>query len=142
MQTMNANPYRAYRQTQVRTASGMDLILLLYNGAIKFLKQAVKALEKRELESAHHALIRAQDIISELSVSLNHDVGGEISHSLEQLYDYMNWRLVQANVRKDIEPVTEVINMLEELRDTWAEVSKGQGAKGRSPESAGLNIAK
>ena len=102
---MKPNPYQAYRQTQITTASGLELIILLYNGAITFLKQARVALEEKQVEPAHRALIKAQDIITELSLSLNREAGGEIADSLGQLYDYMDQRLVQANIQKEVEPV-------------------------------------
>ncbi len=118
------------------------MVLLLYNGAIKFSKQGLIALEERKLEPAHQSLVKAQDIISELSVSLNHEVGGDISRSLEQLYDYMSWRLVEANIQKDKGPVEEVIGMLEELRDTWTQVGKTHRNRDNDQEPTGFDIAK
>lgn len=137
--TLNANPYRVYRETQIQTASGLELVVLLYNGAIKFLKQAAQAIQEKQVVPAHNALIRAQDIISELRVTLNHDAGGEIARALDQLYEYMNRRLMEANLHKELAPVQEVTQMLEELRDTWQEIGKRQQT---NPVSNHLNIAK
>lgn len=123
---LNANPYRVYRETQIQTASGLELVILMYNGAIKFLKQAAQAIEEKQVAPAHNALIRAQDIISELRATLNHEAGGQVARSLDQLYEYMNYRLMEANIHKDLAPVKEVVGMLEELRDTWQEVGKRQ----------------
>jgi flagellar protein FliS len=137
--TLNANPYRVYRETQIQTASGLELVVLLYNGAIKFLKQAAQAIQEKQVVPAHNALIRAQDIISELRVTLNHDAGGEIARALDQLYEYMNRRLMEANLHKELAPVQEVTQMLEELRDTWQEIGRRQQT---NPVSNHLNIAK
>lgn len=137
--TLRANPYKVYRETQIQTASGLELVILLYNGAIKFLKQAAQAIEEKQIPPAHNALIRAQAIISELRATLDHEAGGEIAQALEQLYEYMNHRLVEANLRKDLAPVQEVIGMLEELRDAWQEIGK---SKGTASTVEHVNVAK
>lgn len=115
---MKINPYQQYKQTQFETASSEKLILMLYEGALKNLYQAQKGLENNDLEVVNQSLTKTQDIISELMVSLDMDTG-EIAQNLYQLYDYMQYRLIQANIHKKGEPITEVIGMLEELHDTW-----------------------
>ncbi len=133
--------YQAYRTTQIQTASPTELILLLYDGAIKWCKQAVMHLGSSDLEAAHQALVKAQDIISELNVSLDFSASQEIAQGLSQLYDYMYDRLVESNIKKEAEPITEVIGMLEEMREMWAEVARAAQSQGPSI-TAGLDITK
>ncbi|ADL11807.1 flagellar export chaperone FliS [Acetohalobium arabaticum] len=121
---MTNNPYQKYKNTQVETASQEKLLLMLYDGAIKFLKQAIKGVEENDYEAANNYLVRTQDIIHELMATLDMEKGGEIARNLESLYDYMNRRLIEANVNKDIEPMEEVRDMLAELRETWQEAIK------------------
>jgi flagellar protein FliS len=124
MTAIPAGAYQAYRTTQIQTASPAELILLLYDGAIKYCKQAQLHLENGEKELAHNALIRSQDIIDELAVSLDFSASEEIAKGLAQLYDYMGQRLIEANIKKDKAPIAEVVAMLEELRETWSEAAK------------------
>ena len=124
MTAIPAGAYQAYRPTQIQTASPAELILLLYDGAIKYCKQAQLHLENGEKELAHNALIRSQDIIDELAVSLDFSASEEIAKGLAQLYDSMGQRLTEANIKKDKAPIAEVVAMLEELRETWSEAAK------------------
>lgn len=116
------NPYRQYENQSVMTASPGELTLMLYNGCIRFIKQAIKCIEDGEIEKAHNSILRSQDIIEELSVTL--DSQYDISESMGQLYEYMSSRLVEGNMTKEIEILQEVEGLMGELRDTWAEVIK------------------
>ncbi|WP_066259165.1 flagellar export chaperone FliS [Neobacillus drentensis] len=116
------NPYQAYENNQVLFAKGEELTLLLYQGAIKFIEQAKLALEKNDLQRAGNRMIKAQNIISELMVTLNLDI--EISKSLLLLYDYVKQRLIDANLKKDAKILNEVQGMLVELLGTWTEAIK------------------
>ena len=116
------NPYQAYENNQVLFAKGEELTLLLYQGAIKFIEQAKLALEKNDLQRAGNRMIKAQNIISELMVTLNMDI--EISKSLLLLYDYVKQRLIDANLKKDAKILNEVQGMLVELLETWTEAIK------------------
>lgn len=117
MYGQTSNAYSIYQQNEVLTASKGKLLLMLYDGAIKFLKFADAAIDEKDLENANKNICKAQDIISELMVTLNMDY--EISKSLYALYDYMKYRLIQANIKKDKQMIDEVIEMLADLRDTW-----------------------
>jgi flagellar secretion chaperone FliS len=117
-----SNPYQAYENNQVLFAKGEELTLLLYKGAIKFIEQAKLALEKNDVPRANNRIIKAQNIISELMVTLNMDI--EISKSLLLLYDYFKQRLIDANIKKDAEVLNEVQGMLAELLGTWTESIK------------------
>lgn len=118
---MTAHAYQMYRQTQVSTASQGELLLMLFDGVIRFARQAQEHLDQGKLEEASSKLIRAQDIVDELILALDLNAG-EIAHNLQQLYTYIYDLLVRANVKKDPEAVNEALHMLEELRDTWGQV--------------------
>lgn len=114
------NPYQAYQQNSVNTASPGDLTLMLYNGCLKFLSQAKKAIDTGSIEDRNKNLVKAQNIIQEFMVTLNMDI--EVSKDLMTLYDYLNRRLVEANLRSDKAIIEEVEGFITEFRDTWKEV--------------------
>lgn len=117
-----ASMANAYKTQQIMTASPGELTLMLYNGALRFVSESVRAIENNDMETANQKNLRAQAIIREFMNTL--DTQYEISHSLMQLYDYMEYRLIQGNIKKDTEPLLEVKGMLSELRDSWAEAMK------------------
>ncbi|WP_422446923.1 flagellar export chaperone FliS [Thermoanaerobacterium sp. DL9XJH110] len=117
------NPYMKYQQIQVETASQERLILMMYDGAIKFIKLGKEAIEKRDFSSANEYIKRAEDIVLELKMSLNMDAGG-IAKNLSAVYDYLYSRLIEANFNKDTEMLEEVLNHLTDFRNTWVEVFK------------------
>jgi flagellar protein FliS len=117
-----ANPYIQYQQNAVNSAEPGQLTLMLYNGAIKFTKQAIGELKAGDIEKANHYNIRVQDIITELMITLNQDY--QLAQNLHSLYDYIKRRLIEANIKKDEKLLAEVLGMLEELRNTWAEALK------------------
>ncbi|UNC93823.1 flagellar export chaperone FliS [Candidatus Contubernalis alkaliaceticus] len=117
---MLANPYQKYQHNQVETSTPGKLLLMLYNGALKFIREARKAAEEKNIEKVNNKIGRAQDIIFELMSSLNFEQG-KIAENLYALYDYMNQRLIEANIKKDDKILAEVEGMLESLRDTWKE---------------------
>ncbi|NLK52003.1 MAG: flagellar export chaperone FliS [Syntrophomonadaceae bacterium] len=117
-----ANAYSQYRQTAVQTSSPEKLLLMLYDGAIKFLNLAISAIEENDTEKRHNNLVRVQAIMEELMGTLNMDY--EISKHLDALYEYFNRRLLEANIKNDKEIIQEVLGMVGELRDTWFEASK------------------
>lgn len=111
--------YEAYQQNSVLTASPGELTLMLYNGCLKFLNQAKKAVQEKNIEAKHTNLSKAQNIISELIVTLNFDY--DIANDMRRLYDYMNRRLIEANIKNDTEIISEVEELVTEFRDTWKE---------------------
>lgn len=119
----NKNAYSAYRNNAVNTASKGNLLLMLYDGAIKFLRFATIAIDDKNIQKANEYLIKTQDIISELMITLNFDVGGDIAKNLFSLYEYMNNELVEANISKDKEKIITIKVMLEDLRNTWAKIA-------------------
>lgn len=126
---MIANPYQQYQESQLETASQGKLLLMLYDGAIRFLTQAQQAMEQKKWQDAHNYILRAEDIITELMACLKMDVG-EVAQNLYRLYEYFNWRLIQANIKRSPEMLVEVQTRLRELREAWAEAIKQTGATG------------
>lgn len=112
--------YTVYQQNSVLTAAPGELTLMLYNGCIKFLHLAKRSIQEKDIEGKHLNLTKAQNIISELIVTLNYDY--DISKEMRRLYDYMNRRLVEANIKNDLDIVNEVEGLVIEFRDTWKEV--------------------
>jgi flagellar protein FliS len=118
----NRNPYQQYQQNTINTSTPQELTLMLYNGLVRFLKLAYQGIEENDIQKANNNLLRAQDIIVEFMCTL--DMQYEISHGLMALYEYMNGRLIEANIKKDKSIVEEVLGFAEELRDTWAQAMK------------------
>lgn len=125
---MSTNPYEQYRKAGISTASSGKLILMLYDGAIRFLKEAKSGLSEKKFDLANNNIIKAQNILTELMLSLNMDVG-EIAQNLYSLYDFMNRELIKANAKKDKKPVDIVIRMLGELRSAWEIAVRETGEK-------------
>lgn len=117
------SPLSTYQKNQVQTVSQERLVLMLYEGAKKFLSKSIKALEEKNIQDSNTYLQRSQNIIAELMSGINFEAG-EIAQNLYSLYEYMHYRLIQANLKKEKEPVEEVLNMVEELRDTWMQMLK------------------
>ncbi len=115
------NPYGKYQENQILSASPEQILLLLYDGAIRFTRQAINALDEGNLEGFYHGISKSMAIITELSNSLNHTIGGEIAEDLDGLYNFMVRELTQANLHKDIEKLRVVEKLLVDLRGTWGE---------------------
>ena len=113
----------AYYDTAVTTQGKSRLIVLLYDGAIKFMKLAIKELEAGNFETKGQYLTKAQGIINELNTVLDMDAGGEIAVSLRKLYCFMNGCLSNANINCDVEMIREVINLMEELNHGWKKIA-------------------
>lgn len=117
-----SNPYQAYQENSVLTASPGDLTLMLYNGCLKFLNLAKKAIEEKNITEKNTNLQKAQNIINELMVTLNMDI--EISKHMMALYDFARTKLIEANVKNDLAALEEAESIMIEFRDTWKEVIK------------------
>ena len=123
---------RAYQAQSVLTASPGTLILMLYDGTLRFLGHARDVLETPEntpqrIEKINTYLLKAQAIIRELRVCLNFEAG-EHAHHLDRLYDYYLRRLMEANLKKKVEPVIEIEGLVRQLRDGWAEMLRNEDA--------------
>ncbi len=113
------NGQQRYLQTAVETAHPARLVVMLYDGALRFLNLAVEAIEQRNYEQQNLYLQKAQRILSELISSLDFAQGGEIAENLFQLYTYLYNQLVQANISDDKAKVQHAIALLSELREAW-----------------------
>ncbi|KXG76354.1 flagellar export chaperone FliS [Thermotalea metallivorans] len=116
------NPYAQYKQNTVMTAPPEELTLMLFEGMVKFINQSKLFMQEKKLDKASNANLRAQDIIAELNLTLN--MKYDISKNLRTLYDYMSRRLIEANLKKDVDILEEVLGLATELRDTWKEAIK------------------
>jgi flagellar secretion chaperone FliS len=120
------HPCHSYRQVATQTATPGQLVLMLYEGAMRFLEQARKGFEHDDpLEfnrTINNNIQRAQAIIQELNDTLNLQAGGQVAATLRSLYEYMNRRLHQSNQTKSMEGIMDVLKRLEVLRDAWAQM--------------------
>ena len=116
---MTAAFINQYLETQVNTASPERLLIMLYDGAIRFLKEAECAMAEHQVSLQGTLISRTISIINELSATLDHEIGGEIAADLEALYDFMNRELLLANLKDDPNRLGQVRKMLTGLRDTW-----------------------
>ncbi|MGO4888820.1 flagellar export chaperone FliS [Anaerobacillus sp. MEB173] len=115
------NPYAAkYKQNTTATASPGELTLMLYNGCLKFIKLANTAIEKNDVEAKNTNIIKAQNIIRELMVTLKTD--SELGQNMLRMYDFVLSRLIDANVKSDRAALAEAEQFVTEFRDTWKEV--------------------
>lgn len=117
-----ANMANAYKHQQIMTASPEELTLMLYNGAIRFIAESIQAIEHSDLQKAHNSNLRAQAIVREFMLTL--DMQYEISEGYNKLYEYIEYRLIQANIKKEIAQLEEAKNLLQELRDGWVQAMK------------------
>ncbi len=123
MSLPDKNALNQYKETQVATANQGKLIVMLYDGAIKFLNIAIEKMEPKTYDVANTNIIKAQDIITELLLSLNMKEGGEVSQNLFNLYMYFKKTLLEANIQKDAEMLKNVVVLLKDLREAWDKVS-------------------
>ena len=114
------NPYKAYEQNTVNTSTPGELTLMLYNGCLKFITQAKKAIESNEIEAKNTAIQKAQAIINELSVTL--DRSFPVEDNMLVLYEFVNNRLLEANIKNDPTKLDEAFAIVTDFRDTWKQV--------------------
>ncbi len=133
-----------YQQNQVVTASPEQILIMLYDGAIRFVRQAQGALSAGDRQAKATAIQKAVNIITEFRNTLDHEVGGEIAANLDALYDYMLRELIRANVGNEARPLEVVEGLLMELREAWVQAIEshraaqkaGQAAEGRQLQAA------
>ncbi|GHV27525.1 flagellar export chaperone FliS [Synergistales bacterium] len=136
-----------YRINQIQMASKEQLLVITYDIGIRSCSAAERAMETSDVEQINTNLKRAQAVVRELMITLNLEQGGEVAVSLMKLYDYMYYQLVDANVKKEMEPVQRVRKMMEELKATWVEAitklktDAADKQPAASPPSGGTNFA-
>lgn len=114
----------AYKKTSIHTASKEQILLMLYQAAIKNCKKAIEAIEQKNLAKKGEHIGKLQDIVIELNNSLDFEVGGQIATELSSLYDYLLFASTQANIKIDKEPLGGCLNVLTTLYDGWSEAIK------------------
>lgn len=130
------NPYlKQYKQTQINTTPKEQILLMLYDGAVRFLHLAKEGFAEKNIEKIHNNIVKTQNIITEFQVNLDMNAGGEFAQNLFNLYDFLTRQLLIANVKKDEAALDLVIKHVTELRDTWREAVKKFKAEGHSLEA-------
>lgn len=136
---MQANPYNTYKQTSVETASPERLVIMLYDGALKFLRIAREAVENKNIEEGNRYICKTQDIINEFIISLDMNTG-EIAFNLRNIYDFWNRMLIEANIKKDPVLIEQVTEQVQEMRDAWAEAALRYKSGQPTTAAGGVNI--
>jgi len=116
--------FDVYKKTTVETQSKGRLIVMLYDGAVKFLKMTIEDIENEDYEGKSEHLGRVQAIITELNSVLDMESGGEIAQNLRKLYNFMRQHLSQAGIENNTQKMREVINLLEELNQSWRAIAR------------------
>ncbi len=130
---MSKNPISQYQRTAVTTASREQLVIMLYEACIKNLNKAIEGVHSKDLAAKGVAVGKAHDILNELTNSLNHDVGGEISKNLEGLYSFFIRELIDGNLKNDTHKFETVKKMLEDLLSGWRQaIASLQAQKAKS----------
>jgi flagellar protein FliS len=142
------NALSTYRETRIKTASQGQLIIMLYDGVIKSLDRGLELLERHNrkknpsnIEKIGKSIMKAQEIITELMVSLDFEQGGEIAKNLFSLYTWFNQELLEANIRLDLRRITVVRDMLNDLRGAWNGIVGKNAAETADKVVSGVNIA-
>lgn len=120
---MALNPYQQYRSSQLDTVGPGEIIVLAYEGALRFTNQARVALEREQLDQASQLTGKAQAILIELAANLNFEAG-EVAVNLARMYEYWTWRLSQGLLKRDPAMYQEVAGQLAEFAEAWAEVNR------------------
>lgn len=115
---MYTKGYNIYKNNSVNFASKEQLLLMLVDGAVKYAKRAEIAIEKKDVKLAHESLVRTQDIFIELMSTLNRDAG-EWAVQLFKVYEFINSKLIEVNIKKDLSLLREILPLIQEVRDIW-----------------------
>jgi flagellar protein FliS len=143
------NALSAYKETRVKTASQGQLIIMLYDEAVRQLDRGLELLRQNtsgkknpgRIEQIGRAVLKTEEIITELMVSLDFEQGGEIAQNLFALYTWFNRELLEANINQDEGRIGAVRNMIDELRSAWQEIAVNSAAETSHREVTGVNIA-
>ena len=143
------NALSAYRETRIKTASQGQLIIMLYDEIVKNLNNGIELLEMNskgkkdpgKIEKINKFVLKAQEIVTELTVSLDFEQGGEIAHNLFSLYTWFSQELLEGNIKQDLERLTIVRNQINELRSAWGEIIDRTATDNIGKVVGGVNIA-
>lgn len=135
----------AYKQTKVKTAGQGQLIVMLYEEAVKQLQIAVEAMDEKNIknpeniERANKGILKTQEIITELMASLDFEAGGEIATNLFSIYSFFNRELMAGNIEKDRNKIQTVRNLMDQLRTAWIQIAST--TKVQAKQTTGINVA-
>ncbi|QBD85202.1 flagellar export chaperone FliS [Clostridium tetani] len=118
------NAYNTYKTNSVNYASKEQLLLMVLDGAVKFSKIAKQGIEEKDIVKAHENIIKTQNIFYELMATLDVEQGGQWAENLMRIYDFIVQKLLEANIKKDVKVMNEIIPLIEDIRDTWHEAYK------------------
>ena len=114
------NALNVYKNNSVNHASKEQLLLMLVDGAVKFSKMARQALEEKNISESHKNLVKAQNIFTELMISLDQNAG-EWASQMYKVYEFIKTRLFEINIKKDVTMMDELMPVIEDVRNTWHE---------------------
>jgi flagellar secretion chaperone FliS len=138
-------PWESYRKVATQTATPGQLVLMLYDGALRFLEKALTGFAFEDPlmfnQTINNNILRAQAIIHEMNATLNMEEGGEVASNFRRLYNYLYRRLTIANRTKQKEPIEETISRLRVLRDSWAEMLRNGGETQSTGQSLEMAVA-
>ena len=130
---------KQYQKASIETASREQILIMLYDGAIQFLNKAKVAMQSKDIEGIHNNLMGAQNIIQEFINSMDREVAPQLAENLISLYEYFIRRLIHANMKRQVEPIDEVLKYLKSLKATWEQAiilaQKEQQESGQSVDS-------
>jgi len=130
-----ARYHNAYKQNEISTSSQGKLILMMYEGAIKFTKMALQSMDTGDIAGKAKYIGKIHDIVNELSVSLDLKNGGEVTARLETLYQFVLRQLTLANIKSDREALESIIKVLEPLHDAWVQIFNNQNTEPQKPRA-------
>ena len=125
-----------YQVNDISTSSQSQLILMLYDGALQAVNQSIQCMDRKEIADQSRYILKAQDIINELSLALDMKQGGEVAKTLEQLYQFVLNQLIQANITSDTMYLESVVKVLSPLRDAWSRIAETSSEEQDTPEPA------
>ena len=121
----------SYRRTEIESRTPLELIVMLYDGALRHLEEARRAIERRDLPARKAAISRAMAIVAELQATLDMQAGAEIATSLDQLYTFVTSRIADASMKNDVKGIDDATRVMANLREAWEKIAKDdKGSKG------------
>jgi flagellar protein FliS len=126
---MQYSQVRRYREVEIKTATPIELVVLLYDTAIANLQKAQEHLATGEIAKRVECINQVMAVLTELEANLNFEAGGQLSFSLERLYRYLKTRLFEANLHQDAAPLKECVRLMSNLREAWAEIARSEAQK-------------
>lgn len=130
----NSNPFQSYKKTDVLTANRETILIMMYDGAIRFLKKAIDSSKANKVEEKNIFVGRTMDIVNELRATLNHKAGGEIAEKLDGLYDFICDRLLKGSMENNPKQLEEALGILTTLRTAWDEAIEALKTDSAQPQ--------